>query len=80
MRNTNEQRSLHRCLFIGCQQRNWRHDCNRHRIIQADPVWGHPDTRSSDVGEMDFSAEQSLSTTVKNRQGKKNTRTNLMPS
>lgn len=50
------------------------------RIIQANPVWGHPDTHSSDVEEMDFSAEQSLSITVKNRQGKKNTRTNLMPS
>lgn len=55
------------------------------RFIQADPDWGHPDTHSSDMGEMDFSAEHTLSIPIKNKQEKKNNtqttkKTNSMPS
>lgn len=76
MRNTKAERGLRGCLFTGCQQCNWRHDCNRQRFIQANPDWGHPDTHSSDMGEMDFSAEHTLSIPIKNKQEKKTTTTN----
>lgn len=65
MRNTKAERDLHGCLFTGCKQCNGRHDCNTHRFLQASPDQSHPVTHSSDVGEMDLTAEHILSIPLK---------------
>lgn len=72
MRNTKAERGLHGCLFTGYKQCNGRHDCNRYRFLQASPDQSHPVTHSSDVGEMDVTAEHILSIPVKNKQEKQN--------